>query len=294
MELVLANGSPRRLWPSLTGRRNRRQRGRVWERVPGPRALARGVGRGLRRAVPAAIAVAVVAGVGVGGYAGCRWLTTAERFAIAEVEIRGNQLVPEAAIRERLAIGDDANIFVLDVAALEAELERDPWIASAEVSRELPDRLVVEVVENRAAALVDLGGLYLADAEGQVFKRAAIDRGEGIGLPVVTGIARARYLADAAAVAEEIRRALAAAELFAAGGRPRLGEIHVDPRRGLSLVTYEPPLTIRVGDGAPEQLAERLRTFDAAWSALDAATRAAARVVHVDNTTRPERVTVGF
>jgi hypothetical protein len=77
-------------------------------------------------------------------------------------------------------------------------------------------------------------------------------------------------------------------------GRPKIAEIHLDARRGIVFHTYEDAVAIRVGDGEGEALAARLRTFDAAWSALDPDERAAARVVYVDNKTRPDRVTVGF
>ena len=163
-----------------------------------------------------------------------------------------------------------------------------------ELRRELPDRLIVTIVENRPAALVALGGLYLADDQGKIFKRAAIDRGDGAGLPVITGIPRARFIEDPAAVEAEIRRALAARAVYRNGARPRLGEIHVDDRRGITFLTYEDALAIRVGNGSSQTLARRLHTFDIAWASLEAETRAAAHVVYVDNTTRPDRVTVGF
>ncbi len=288
-------GARRRHRRPLTARKNRRLRRPLWARVPGPRTIGRALAVGVRRAIPVALALALISGVGASGYFGCHFLTTADRFAISEVDIRGNQLLPDSRIRDRLALGEHTNIFALDLTALERELERDPWIARAELRRELPDRLVVDLVENQAVALVNLDGLYLTDRDGHLFKRAAIDRGEGIGLPVITGLDRKKYLADPAHGADEIRRALAAAELYhALPSRARLGEIHLDPRLGISFFTYDGGLAIRVGHGSPEQLEQRLRTFDAAWAALDAATRAAALIVYVDNTTRPDRVTVGF
>ena len=137
-------------------------------------------------------------------------------------------------------------------------------------------------------------GAYLGYQWVTTSERFAIDRGDGAGLPVITGIPRARFIEDPAAVEAEIRRALAARAVYRNGARPRLGEIHVDDRRGITFLTYEDALAIRVGNGSSQTLARRLHTFDIAWASLEAETRAAAHVVYVDNTTRPDRVTVGF
>jgi cell division protein FtsQ len=294
MDLVASTPTRQRLPRALTARRNRKLRGPLRARIPSPRAMGRGLLRGLRPLLPIFVAVSASAAIAAGTYFGYRWVTTSDRFAVDEIEFRGNQVLAVDSIRDRLGIDADDNIFQLDLSGLEDRLIADPWIADAEVRRELPDRLIVTIVENRPAVLVDLGGLYLADDRGHIFKRAAIDRGEGAGLPVITGIPRARFVDDQPGVEAEIRHALAATAVYATGTRPRLGEIHVDERRGITFMTYADALAIRVGNGSSQTLSRRLHTFDIAWASLEPETRAAAHVVYVDNTTRPDRVTVGF
>ena len=70
--------------------------------------------------------------------------------------------------------------------------------ATVRVSRQLPSVLTIEISERHAAAVVNLGGLYLADVRGRPFKRATMD--EAAGLPVITGVARGQYAARRDAV----------------------------------------------------------------------------------------------
>lgn len=280
-------------------RRNRRKAGPLRSRIPDRATIARGLRRGLRAALPYLAVAGGVAAVGTGGWLGYRWLLTSDRFALEAIEVRGNERAGEARILARLPAAEGDNIFRIDLGTATGEVERDPWVARAEVSRRLPDRLVVEVTEHEPAALVELDGLYLADAEGTVFKRADLAAGDADGdgrmLPIVTGIARDEYLADPAATAARIREALAALATYRSGPeRPAVGEVRLDSRRGVLLVTTEHAITIRLGRGEPEVLAARLEVFDAAWDALEPEERISARVIYADNVTRPDRITVAF
>lgn len=281
--------------PRRRSKGNRRVAPRLHERLPDARTIGRAAVAGLRRATPALLALGAAAVVAGGLAYGYHWLTHSSRFELVEVDVRGNARRSDAFVLRAAGIELGDNLFRVDTAAAERALERDPWIARAEVKRRLPDQLVVDVTEREAAVVVELDGLYLADRAGHVFKRAAIQRGEGNGLPVVTGLSRADYAADPAAAEAVIRDALRAVrQYYAQAGRPAIGEVHVDARRGLTLHTYDTALAIRVGPAASEQLAHRLRAFDAAWSALDDHERQTARVVYADNDTHPDRVTVGF
>ena len=47
------------------------------------------------------------------------------------------------------------NVFTLDAGAAEARLERDPWIAGATITKDLPSRLVIDIHERVAVAVVE-------------------------------------------------------------------------------------------------------------------------------------------
>jgi cell division septal protein FtsQ len=288
---VTAGRIPRR----PAGRRNRRHGPPLWARLPSPRLIGRGIGRGLRAALPAFAVVGGLAALAGAAHLGYRWVTGSERFAVADIQISGNQTVTSERIRELLGPVEGENIFALDLPALEDQIEGDPWIAGAVVERRLPDRLEIEVSERSAAALVELGGLYLADAEGHPFKRADVAAGEGAGLPLITGLRRDDFRRLPDAVAARVREGLDLLALYGArADRPAVGEVHYDPRTGTVLRTRDTALAIRLGHLDGDQAAVRLAAFDTTWTALHEDERRTVRVVYLDNRTRPDRVTVRF
>ncbi|HEY1586710.1 MAG TPA: cell division protein FtsQ/DivIB, partial [Polyangia bacterium] len=160
--------------------------------------------------------------------------------------------------------------------------------ARAHVRRELPSTLVIDVVEREAACAVAFGALYLADSDGNVFKRAAPD--EAAALPVITGIGRDDFLAQPDAARDELRQALhAVAAWRESGARPPIGEAHVDRIAGVTLYT-DRGVGVRLGV-VDDSLPARLGRYDAVRAALDEASETP-RLFYVDNRARPDRVTV--
>lgn len=262
----------------------------MWSRLPRPSAIADACGRALRRAVPAAAILAAAAAATGGLWAGYHWVTGSPRFAITAITVSGTHHVDPSAVRAALPIHEGGNVFVGLAATSQAALI-SPWIASVDVHRILPHTIAIEVHEHAAAAVVELGELYLVDASGHPFKRAALETGEGDGLPIITGLDRATYGADPDAIATTVREAIAAFDGWRLAGRPALGEVHLDAHGRVTLHTYEPAIAIQLGALGPE-LAGRMHTFDAAWAGLSEAERARTRAIHLD--ARPDHVIVAF
>jgi cell division protein FtsQ len=297
----LPTGPPRAHFDTVTGvpSRVRRQpignRRRTGPPLPPPRRLALVVRDRLRKHLGVLVAVAAVALLAGLGVLGHRWLTRSPRFAIRAIEIRGNDRVAAAALRARVEHALGGNLFGAELAALAADLEREPNVAHAEVRRGLPDRLLVDIEEHVPAAVVELGGLYLADARGRVFARTQSDREDLAGLPIVTGLDRAEHARDPAATAARIVGALGLAIAWRAGGkRPPLGELHLDADRGTTVYLLEPAIAIHLGADAPAAIDRQLAAFDAAWAALDGAERGRLASIHLGRDTSPARVTVAF
>jgi cell division protein FtsQ len=291
-----ANGARPAITPPASSRltvrktRNRRRPGTMWSRLPRPRAIADACGRALRRSLPAVAVVVAITTIGGGAWAGYRWMTSSPRFAITAIEVHGARHVDPDALRAALPVRPGDNVFA-DLAAVARAVRANPWIAGVDVHRILPHTLVITVREHTAAAVIALDELYLLDAAGRPFKRAAALAGEADGLPIVTGLDRAAYTVDPAAAAATVRAALAALDGWRAAERPAIGEIHVDPHGAVTLHTYDPAIAIELG--APGRgLDARLHTFDDAWAALSDAERARARAVHLD--AGPDHVTVAF
>ena len=283
----------------------------LWTRLPKPSAIVIGCGRVLRRSLPAMIVICAVTAIGGSAWAGYRFVTTSTRFAITSIDVHGNKHVSADQVRAALPVAVGDNVFSANLDSLTRELHANPWVASADAHRLLPHTLVIEIHEHEAVAVADFGGLYLVDAKGLPFKRAQIDADDGVGLPIITGLDRAAFLADPASAAKTITSALAALTTWNTGkDRPTIGEIHVDLHGALTLHTYETATAIQLGalaspalpgDLAPPTggaaaidlgLAARMRTFDVAWGQLDISERARARAIHLDP--RLDHVTVAF
>ncbi|HET9622978.1 MAG TPA: FtsQ-type POTRA domain-containing protein [Kofleriaceae bacterium] len=258
--------------------------------MPKPAAIADACGRALRRAVPAAAILAAAVAATGGLWAGYRWVTGSPRFAINAIEIHGAHHVDPEAVRAALPIHVGDNVFVGLTATSRAAFV-SPWLASVEVHRILPHTIALELHEHQAAAVVELGELYLVDPSGHPFKRAALETGEADGLPIITGLDRAAFAADPDAVATTVREAVAAFEGWKLAGRPAIGEVHLDAHGAVTLHTYDPAIAIQLGALGPE-LATRMHTFDTAWAGLSEDERARARAIHLD--ARPDHVIVAF
>jgi len=262
----------------------------LWSRVPRPRAVADACGRLARRSIPLLGATAILAVLAAGLWLGHRFVTTSDRFAITAIEIDGARRLSADDIRAALPIAVGDNIFTADLDAIEADLlHAQPWLATADARRVLPHTIAVEVREHAAAGIVSFDGeLYVVDSAGQPFMRV----GSATDLAVVTGFSRADYARDAAVTSHTIGEALAALAAWSADAtRPAIGELRVDAHQGLTLVARDTGATISVGAlSAP--LADRLRTFDAAWAELSESERQHARAFHL--TSHPDHVTVAF
>ncbi|HEY2746569.1 MAG TPA: FtsQ-type POTRA domain-containing protein [Polyangia bacterium] len=234
----------------------------------------------------------LVAAVGVAlagaAWAGRWYVTHSRHFAVRAVHVSPTLHVSAEALIARAQVPLGVNLFAIDRDEVARAVSQEPWVARAHVRRELPSTLVIDVVERQAACSVAFGALYLADAEGNVFKRATPD--EAAGLPVVSGIDRDDFLAEPEAVRAELRQALTAIAAWRAKGtRPPLGEAHVDPIAGVTLYT-ERGVGVRLGV-VDDSLPARLGRYDAVRAALDEGNEAP-RLFFVDNRARPDRVTV--
>ena len=153
------------------------------------------------------------------------WLLTSRQFQLHGIDV-GREPAPWAAaarvpapwVRQALAPLLGRNLLRLPLAEVRQRLAANPWIAAAEVAKELPDRLQVTVAERRPAVLLRGGAgaghdaLLYADAAGRPIaavgspaeEEAARRRGLlVVGLP---RLAAATAVAGALRLADQLRR----------------------------------------------------------------------------------------
>lgn len=151
----------------------------------------------LYRRVLAGVAIAAACGI-VCGFA-AHFLLFSPRVELAsldQVEISGNQYVPASAVAAVFAPDLGRSILRVPLDARRQELDAMPWVASAVVQRDLPNRLRVEVEERVPIAFLRLpDDLALIDAHGVILERPLAG---DFHFPVVGGISDALAPADRA------------------------------------------------------------------------------------------------
>ena len=283
--VVVDRTPPHRGW--FKRRRNRRVQ---FASTSVPVLLAGGASWIGRKLLVVGKVLVVIAVVGLSVLAGrqlVRQVIASPRFAVQEVRVAATTHVSAEEIQEVAGVEIGDQLLTVDPDQVAAKLASHPWIASARVRRELPAALAIEVTERRAIASALMGALYLLDENGRPFKRATFDEADG--LPVITGVTREQYVALRSTSEAVFREALA---LFAAYGdgapRPKLSEIHIDPRSGFSLVLLDGAGEIRLGRGAAE---EKLARLDQILAAAGPRGPAALATVYLDGAVA-DRVTV--
>jgi cell division protein FtsQ len=235
--------------------------------------------------------LAILLALGAAGWLGWKHAVQGDLLRIRELRFEGISRATAQELLELSPVQRGDHLLFADPVLVEVALRRHPWVATVEVHRSLPPALEVKVTERRAAALVDLGSLYLVDSEGEVFKRAL--PGDGLDLPVVTGIGRDDWVDRRAEVEPLLRGALALLDRWAERGLDRrtpVSEIHISAAYGTTLWAGADGLEIRLGNGSiPEKLARLERVLAAV-----AAEGRRAEVLHLENRRRPDWVAVRF
>jgi cell division protein FtsQ len=93
-------------------------------------------------------------------------------FDVAQVEVTGLTHLPRIDVHVAVARAGGGSMLFTDVDAIRTEVEKLPWVKSATVSRQLPDRMVIAIHERTPVALWQLNGrLSVIDVSGTVLER---------------------------------------------------------------------------------------------------------------------------
>ena len=118
-------------------------------------------------------------------------VTQSPYFEAKKITVEGCRELSRGRILKLTGLKLHDNILSVNVKTLQHTLVADPWIAAAEIERTLPDEIHIRVRERVPIAIVDLGGLYYLDENGEIFKPAEVsDKARG---PIVTGLSLAGF-----------------------------------------------------------------------------------------------------
>ena len=167
----------------------------------------------LRVAATAAWLVASMAGVPTMAAVQLARLAGDAGFEVRRVEVRGVERMNELKVYEKVLAERDRAMPLVDLQRLREELLQLSWVEDARVSRQLPDTLVVDIVERSPRAVLKKPGRYvLIDAKGHELEPVKADRaktmltlaGPGAGRQIAT---LDRLLEAAPALKPQVREA---------------------------------------------------------------------------------------
>src|ERR671930_544801 len=88
-------------------------------------------------------------------------ITASPVFRAKTIEVVGNHRLPDARIIREAGLHRGTNVFWFHGSTAERRLGRDPWLASASVSRRLPSTIRIAVKERHPASRVQVGSTWL-------------------------------------------------------------------------------------------------------------------------------------
>lgn len=146
---------------------------------------------------------------------------------VDEIALTGANRLDHDELREVAGVDQGRPLLLVDLGAVEARLEALPWIADAEVTRDLPGTVAVAIREREAVAVVAGDGVTaLVDADGRVL--AAPTAADGAHVQVRVDDAPP---APGRAVDRRLRGAIELAGRLRANPPGAVAAVHLSPLR---------------------------------------------------------------
>lgn len=191
------------------------------------------------------------------GNRGYRELKTSRFFQVKSITIKGNHVLSKTDILYYLGLKESANLLSLNLPSLCQKLIAHPWVKNANIHRSLPGTLSIDIEERVPVALIKIGGFYYMDKDGVIFDR--INKEVGCDFPVFTG---PRKFSELNAYFPLIKEALS---ILNRKNSLTISEFHLDLNRGITLITLNDALPVRLGRG---HLPQRFRRFQVVYHYL--------------------------
>jgi cell division protein FtsQ len=187
------------------------------------------------------------------------FLTQCDYFAARQLTVEGMRRLTKDNVAQQAGVYTGINILAANLALARKRLLAHPWIAEAEVSREIPSGLTIKIKEHTALAMVDFGQKYLINMHGEIFK--AWDPSDPKNLPVVSGLNISDLTvydrAEPSPPDSDPKRSApfkAVMRILQLGGKKGsilpnrvVNQIHVDRQIGLTVHAFERGKTINLG-----------------------------------------------
>ncbi len=215
------------------------------------RKRARRLGKAGRITIIVSAAV-LVGGIGAVVALAPSWSSEPGRFAVARVDVCGNEVLTADEVIELAGVGIGEQLLDVEPAGVERALASSPRVSRARVSRGLPDRIEILLEETLPAAIVPGGPNGFVEVSDQALVLPAADRSAFVDVPLITGIpappeAGERFESEEL---EEALNVLNQAKEVSPSLWMEISEIRFAPGSGLVIYTVADGAEIRFGLGA--------------------------------------------
>ena len=183
-------------------------------------------------------------------------------FDVESIDVRGDLHFlnkDEVVAMSGIEMGD--HLLRIPVDGVQKRLTENPWIKEAAVHRKFPHLVWIFVKEHVPDALIRLDSWYYVDRFGKVFK--PVEQEDDRNFPIITGF-------EEKSSEFQIAQLLKVKDLYmnsTLGETYGLSEIHFDENRGVSIITFNDPLELRLGFGP---FMEKMGRLETAYPAIKA------------------------
>ena len=194
-------------------------------------------------------------------YAFYHFTINSPRYHVKHIVVYGTAAVTPTEVRQAAGISTGDNLLFLDKVAVGNRVAAIPYVASVEVQRELPNTLIIQLTERKAAATLLAGRrTFLIDRDGVVLKESA--PGDAVIDPLITnapglGVISAGLKIEEPSVLEALKLWEAYSQAPIAS-EVSLSEISADGPMNLTMIWDEAPYEVRWGRSDYKKQAERL------------------------------------
>ncbi|MEC9488931.1 MAG: FtsQ-type POTRA domain-containing protein [Halanaerobium sp.] len=156
-------------------------------------------------------------------------LINSSLFTVKEIEVRGNYSLSAEEVIDRLGLEKGISIWDINVQKLRLRLQPDLLVESASVRRQLPDKLVVEIIERQGVGWIVASKFsYLVDKEGHILQKQEIEKEAGLELPLLMGFRSLTIEEDRILINQEVEAVLAYLSRFSRDRLAQISEVIID------------------------------------------------------------------
>jgi hypothetical protein len=187
-------------------------------------------------------------------------------FRLREIEVKGNRKIPQETLLSLALIEGMPNLFTIRLKEMTEKLESHPWIDQVRGRKVFPNKIVIEVVERKPIAILQLDELFYIDTQGEIFSR--VGEKDGYNYPILTGLTRGVFDKEPEKAKLLLTRALEMLMVVEREKVPPLeavSEIHMEKSFGITCFNQAEGLEVNMGW---DQYGDKVRRLSLIWADL--------------------------